>query len=225
MSQQAPSASQQRTTTNPGRQVAHRAFASELNDARYTFRESDAERAPVYALLPTGAAANRFFHVGALVEAEDIGSESEYWRGRIVDPTGTVFVYAGQYQQAAASVLRGIEPPAYVAVVGKPRTYETDDDDVLVSIRPESITVVDAATRDRWVTETAQLTVARLDSFDDADNGYGAIVHAHYEPDFDGYRGSVIEALESIDEERSSAEASDPAEAVSADEADEDSDS
>ena len=167
MSQQAPSASQQRTTTNPGRQVAHRAFASELNDARYTFRESDAERAPVYALLPTGGAANRFFHVGTLVEAEDIGSETEYWRGRIVDPTGTVFVYAGQYQQAAASVLRAIEPPAYVAVVGKPRTYETDDDDVLVSIRPESITVVDAATRDRWVVETAQLTLERLDALEE----------------------------------------------------------
>jgi len=121
----------------PTREVARRAFAHEYNDASYTFKESDDERAPVYALLPTGERANRVFIVGTLTETEDIGEDSEYWRGRIVDPTGTFFTYAGQYQPEAASALRDIEPPAYVAVVGKPRTFETDDGDVNVSVRPE----------------------------------------------------------------------------------------
>lgn len=39
----------------PMRAVAQRAFAEEFNDATYTFRESDADRASVYVLLPTGA--------------------------------------------------------------------------------------------------------------------------------------------------------------------------
>ena len=122
----------------PTREVARRAFAAEFNDATYTFKESDDDRAPVYSLLPTGQRANRVFIVGTLTETEDVGDDSEYWRGRIVDPTGTFFAYAGQYQPEATSVLRETETPAYVAVVGKPRTYETDEGDVNVSLRPES---------------------------------------------------------------------------------------
>ncbi|MDB2272912.1 DNA-binding protein, partial [Halorubrum ezzemoulense] len=77
----------------PTREVARRVCASEFNDAGYTFTESDDERAPVYALLPTGESSNRVFFVGTLTEKEDVGEDSEYWRGRIVDPTGTFFVY------------------------------------------------------------------------------------------------------------------------------------
>src|SRR6056297_2415883 len=107
----------------PTREVARRVFAREFNDASYTFKESDDERAPNYALLPTGERANRVFFVGTLTEKEDVGDDSEYWRGRIVDPSGTFFVYAGQYQPEAASMLRELEAPEYVAVAGKPRTY------------------------------------------------------------------------------------------------------
>ncbi|MFW6265140.1 MAG: DNA-binding protein, partial [Halanaeroarchaeum sp.] len=85
----------------PTREVARRVFAAEFNDATYTFKESDDERAPLYALLPTGERVNRVFIVGTLTETEDIGNENEYWRGRVVDPTGTFFVYAGQYQPEA----------------------------------------------------------------------------------------------------------------------------
>jgi RPA family protein len=159
--------------STPTREVARRVFASEFNDAGYTFTESDDERAPVYALLPTGESSNRVFFVGTLTEKEDVGEDAEYWRGRIVDPTGTFFVYAGQYQPEAASKLRDLEPPAYVAVVGKPRTYETDDGTVRVSVRPESITEVDAVTRDRWVAETARRTVERVAAFDDDGHGTG----------------------------------------------------
>jgi hypothetical protein len=184
----------------PTREVARRAFAREFNDASYTFKESDDDRAPVYLLLPTGERANRVFLVGTLTEKEDVGEDNEYWRGRIVDPTGTFFVYAGQYQPEAASTLRDLEPPAYVAVVGKPRTYETDDGSVNVSVRPESITQVDAATRDRWVVETAERTVERIGAFEEEGNEYAQMAREQYDLPVESYKNAAIEALGSLEE-------------------------
>ncbi|WP_331234521.1 RPA family protein [Natronorarus salvus] len=184
----------------PTREVAQRVFAREFNDASYTFKESDDERAPLYLLLPTGARANRVFFVGTLTEKNDVGEDNEYWQGRIVDPTGTFFVYAGQYQPEAATALREIEPPAYVAVAGKPRTYETDDGSINVSIRPESITEVDAGIRDRWVVETAERTIDRLKTFDDEANEYASMAREHYDLPVENYRQAVATALESLDE-------------------------
>jgi Uncharacterized protein conserved in archaea len=181
------------------REVAQRVFAAEFNDASYTFKESDDDRAPVYLLLPTGERANRVFVVGTLTETEDVGEDDEYWRGRIVDPTGTFFAYAGQYQPEAASMLRDLEPPAYVAVVGKPRTYETDEGDVNVSVRPESITEVDAATRDQWVVETADRTLDRIDAVDDAGNEYARMASEEYGDDATAYTDTVVAGLKSLE--------------------------
>lgn len=184
----------------PGREVAQRAFAREFNDATHTFQESDDDRAPVYALLPTGAKANRVFVVGTLTDTEDVGTDDEYWQGRVVDPTGTVFAYAGQYQPEVAGMLRDTDPPAFVAVVGKPRTYETDDGSVNVSLRPEHLTIVDEATRNRWVTETARRTLDRIERFDDATNEYAQMARDQYGDAVEPYRQAVIEAVESLDE-------------------------
>jgi len=184
----------------PTREVARRVFATEFNDATYTFKESDDERAPVYTLLPSGESANRVFFVGTLTEKEDVGEDDEYWRGRIVDPTGTFFVYAGQYQPEAASKLRDLEPPAYVAVVGKPRTYETDDGTVRVSVRPESITEVDADTRDRWVAETAARTIERVAAFEDEGNEYARMAREEYDLDPETHKAAALSALEDLDE-------------------------
>ena len=184
----------------PTREVARRVFATEFNDAGYTFKESDDERAPVYTLLPTGESANRVFFVGTLTEKEDVGEDDEYWRGRIVDPTGTFFVYAGQYQPEAASTLRDLEPPAYVAVVGKPRTYETDDGSINVSVRPESISVVDADVRDRWVVEAAERTIERVAAYDDEGNEYARMADEEYDLDPETYRAAALSALEGLDE-------------------------
>ena len=186
----------------PTREVARRVFAREFNDAGYTFKESDDERAPLYLLLPTGERANRVFIAGTLTEKEDVGEDSEYWRGRVVDPTGTFFVYAGQYQPEAASMLRELEPPAYVSIVGKPRTYETDDGTINVSVRPESINVVTADTRDRWVVETARRTLERVEAFDEEANEYAGMAREQYaDLPPSRYTEEAIAALESLDEE------------------------
>jgi RPA family protein len=186
------------SNTAPLREVAQRAFAREINAATHTFRESDDDRAPVYVLLPTGTKANRVFVVGTLTETTDVGTEDEYWQGRVIDPIGTVFIYAGQYQPDAAGTLRDIEPPAYVAVVGKPRTYETDDGTVNVSVRPEHLTIVDETTRDRWVAETAQRTLDRLEQFDEPTNEYAQLAREEYGETGEQYRHAVIEAVDPL---------------------------
>ena len=144
------------------RQTAKRAFAAEFEDATEIFQEGNNERSPKFAMLPTGERANRVLAMGTLTEAENIGKKSDYFQARVVDPTGTFFVYAGKYQPEAMSVLRDIETPAYVAVVGKPRSYETDEGDTLVSLTPESITTIEQGTRDAWVVETAEQTLERI---------------------------------------------------------------
>lgn len=191
--------------SQPRRQVARRLFAREFNDATYTFKESDGEYAPLYTLLPTGERANRVFVVGTLTETQDVGSDSEYWQGRVVGPTGTFFVYAGQYQPEAASVLRETEAPAYVAIVGKPRTYETDDGEVNVSLRPESITIVDSETRDRWVVETAQRTIERVERYSSAEQPTPYIRMAEEQYGADGvreYKREALAALEALTEDQ-----------------------
>lgn len=195
-------------SSTPTREIARRVFAAEFNDATYTFKESDDDRAPVYVLLPTGQRANRVFVVGTLTETEDVGEDSEYWQGRIVDPNGnTFFTYAGQYQPDAASMLRELEPPAYVSVVGKPRTYETDEGEVNVSIRPESISTVEEATRDRWVVETAERTVERIQAFEeDSPDEYVQMAKEEYDLPVENYRRAAVEALESLQGAEASAD-------------------
>ncbi len=199
------------------REVARRVFAREFGDSSHTFKESDDDRAPTYLLLPTGEKANRVFVVGTLTEKEDIGEDSEYWRARVVDPTGTFLVYAGQYQPEAVDALRDIEPPEYVAVVGKPNTYEPEDEDgetdvgesedspadenessrdVITSIRPESINVVDAETRDRWIGETAERTLDRIEG----EANEKEMAHEIYGDGISPrYKDVVVDALESLE--------------------------
>ena len=146
----------------PGRrEVAYRVFAAEFDDATVAYSESDEERAPNYVVTPTGARANRLFAVGVLTAVEDVNPEMV--RGRVVDPTGPFVTYAGQYQPDALAFLERADPPAFVALTGKARTFEPDDGDaVYSSVRPESINAVAADTRDRWVVTAAERTLTRI---------------------------------------------------------------
>ncbi|HML26433.1 MAG TPA: DNA-binding protein, partial [Methanomethylovorans sp.] len=99
------------------REVARRIFAQEFRESNLTFKDGNDQYSPQYLFTPTGAKVNRMFIVGTLTEKEDIGSESEYWRGRVSDPTGSFFIYAGQYQPEAAQVLSECDTPEFVAIV------------------------------------------------------------------------------------------------------------
>ncbi|KOX91758.1 hypothetical protein AMS69_16740 [Haloarcula rubripromontorii] len=146
----------------PGRrEVAHRLFAAEFDDADFSYSESDEERAPNYVVTPTGARVNRLFLVGVLTELEQVNDD--VLRARVVDPTGPFVIYAGQYQPDELAFLEAADPPMFVAVTGKARTFQPDDSDrVFTSVRPESISEVDADTRDRWVVQAAEQTVSRI---------------------------------------------------------------
>jgi len=152
----------------PGRrEVAYRLFAAEYDDADFSYSESDEERAPNYVVTPSGARVNRLFVVGVLTELERVNED--VLRARIVDPTGAFVVYAGQYQPDALAFLERAEPPTFVALTGKARTFKPDDaDTVYTSVRPESINEVDAETRDRWVVQTAEQTLHRVATMADA---------------------------------------------------------
>jgi hypothetical protein len=143
------------------REVARRVFAAEFDDATLSYSESDEERAPNYVVTPTGARVNRLFGVGALTEVEQVNDD--VLRGRIADPTGVFVTYGGQYQPDAAAFLERATPPCFVAITGKGRTYQPDDSDrIFTSVRPESLTAVDADTRDRWVVAAAEATLDRI---------------------------------------------------------------
>jgi len=149
-------------TELPGnRETAYRVFAAEFDDATVDYQEGEEERAPNYVVTPTGARANRIFVVGVLTEIESVNED--VLRARIVDPTGAFVVYAGQYQPDEMAALERLDPPAFVAVTGKARTFQPEDSDrVFTSVRPESVNTVDAETRDRWVVRTAEHTVERV---------------------------------------------------------------
>ena len=148
--------------SGPGRrEVAYRLFAAEFDDASLSYSESDEERAPNYVVTPTGLRLNRLFAVGVATEVESINEDT--LRGRIVDPTGAFVTYAGQYQPEAQAFLDRTTPPAFVAITGKARTFEPEDSDrVFTSVRPESLSEVDADTRDRWVVSAAKATLHRI---------------------------------------------------------------
>lgn len=179
------------------REIAYCIFAAELKESNLQAKEGQDQYSPQYLITPTGAKANRVFIVGTLTEKEDIGTDSEFWRGRIVDPTGAFFVSAGQYQPEAAQVLAKTAPPEFIAVVGKPATYTTKEGNVLISIRAESMHVVDAATRDRWVVETANLTTKRLAKLQGNESD-AVKAREHYNTDVEHYKAMVAMALESM---------------------------
>jgi RPA family protein len=146
------------------REPARRVFASELRECRYQFKDGEDEKSPTFVLLPTGERSNRIFIVGTLTEKTRQGEQNVFYRGRVVDPTGTFFVMAGSYQPEAMQQLAKIDTPAFVAVIGKPNLYTKPDGSVLVSIRVEAITVVDKDTRELWVLDTAARMLDRLDA-------------------------------------------------------------
>lgn len=145
------------------REVAWRLFSAELNGAVYEIK-GEAEKSPSYAVTPLGAMVNRVLMAGVLTEKENVGTEDDpLWRGRVQDTlSGSFYINIGRFQPEAAEAIAGIDTPAYVAVVGKVRTYTTDDGRTFVSVRPETISVIDETARDLWLLEAAESSWSRL---------------------------------------------------------------
>jgi RPA family protein len=145
------------------REAAWRVFASEYNDATIEIK-GEGEKTPSYVVTPLGAKVNRLFVIGVLTDVENVSEGGDLVRAHISDPTGVFTLYSGQYQQDATTALSNIEVPAFVAVVGKARTYTPEEGTLYVSIRPETVIEVDATVRDQWILETCESTKDRIEA-------------------------------------------------------------
>lgn len=175
------------------REPARRVFAGELREVKLQFREGEDEKSPSFVLLPTGSRCNRIFLVGTLTEKERRGDQNVFYHARIADPTGTFFLMAGSYQPEAMQQIARIEPPAFVAVIGKPNLFESQTGSMLVSVRAESVTTVDRETRDLWVLDAARATLQRLEELGKTEDSKKAEEHYHADPAV--YRRMVYDAL------------------------------
>jgi RPA family protein len=145
------------------REIAWRLFSSELNSATYELKGDD-EKSPSYVVTRLGAMVNRVLVAGVLTEKENVGTDDEpMWRGRVQDlAAGNFFINVGRYQPEAAAAMADIDTPAFIAVVGKVRTYTGDDERVFVSIRPECVVKITEDIRAQWILEAARSTWDRL---------------------------------------------------------------
>ncbi|MGA1872096.1 MAG: DNA-binding protein [Thermoplasmatota archaeon] len=150
------------------REVARRVFAVEYNRSQHEDRGLE-ENAPNYIITPLGATVNRVYFVGVMMTKSNTGSDdSPQYRVEVRDPTGTFYLYAGQYQPQALTAIGKLEPPALVGVVGKVRTFVKEDGTFYASVKPEVVFPVDIPQRDKWIVETSKYTMERLRAVKDA---------------------------------------------------------
>ena len=145
------------------RETAWRVFAGEYNDSTVEIK-GEGEKVPSYIVTPLGAKINRLFIIGVLTDVENISESGELLRAHVSDPTGVFTLYSGQYQQDVTKTLSDIDVPAFVAIVGKARTYTPEEGVFYVSIRPENIVEVSAEARDQWILETCTITKNRIEA-------------------------------------------------------------
>ena len=150
------------------REVAWRVFAGELNDSSLVVT-SDEERAPTYVITPLGAKVNRVYIVGVVTDLENVGSSEEpMWRAKIIDPTGTTYVSAGQFQPEAAVAMSKLTVPGFAAVIGKVRIYSPEEGVMYISVRPETVKVVEKDMRNAWVLDACIGLKHRLEAVSEA---------------------------------------------------------
>lgn len=181
------------------REVAKRIFAYEFNRSTHKIQPEE-DKAPVYVLTPLGMKCNRVFIVGALLDKDEIKPDSGIWRIRVADPTGTFIGYVGRFQPDALESLMEIEPPEFVAIVGKVRVFERNGR-LFVSVRPEHISVVDSEVRDYWVYETALKTIERIKKMEAKEDEDCKLAWQIYNPNLNEYRQVVKQALTTLKEE------------------------
>lgn len=144
------------------RETAYRVFSKELNSSVISKKGTE-EMSPSYVITPLGTMINRVLIAGVLTEIENAGSEDEpMWRGKVQDVAGNFFISVGKFQQEASASMANLEAPCYVSMIGKVRTYTTNDDRTFVSVRPEHIVRIEENDYFAWLLETAKSVWSRL---------------------------------------------------------------
>jgi len=179
------------------RQVAKYMFTNELKNSvvPHIVNKDDEQFASTHVISPTGQELSRVFVCGTLTEVEDIGADTSYYRARLVDQTGAIAVYAGEYQPEAVAAIEDVEIPAYVGVVGKINLFETPDKTIIPSIRAESVFVIDEDTIRTWSFMAARNLITYIDD-PTIEVEPKALAEAHYGDQNAEYKEMAIKALE-----------------------------
>ncbi|MBQ6548148.1 MAG: glycerol dehydrogenase, partial [Candidatus Methanomethylophilaceae archaeon] len=112
---------------------------------------------------PLGTMINRVMISGVLTEIENSGTDDEpMWKGRVQDIAGNFFISVGKFQQEASASMANLEAPCYVSIIGKVRTYTTNDGRTFVSVRPEHIVRIEEDDYFAWLLETSRSLWKRL---------------------------------------------------------------
>jgi len=181
------------------REPAKRVFAAELREAIETMKDESDEKSPTYVLLPTGERCNRIFVCGTVTSRDKNGSDQNvYYRARVSDPTGVFYLQAGQYQPEAMAQMANIDAtnPCSVAVVGKPSVYEGNEGKKYLSLRVESVHVIDNETRAQWVLDTVKMTLDRIDAFENGDAPDVILARDKYSQTPEHWRNMVRDVLQ-----------------------------
>ena len=134
-----------------------RVFAGEYGGSTLSVQDEDSGK-PAWVVTPGGAWCRFMFLSGALTEVVEIGDMVHI---RIADPTGVFNLIIGGRNTVLAETLCKIPVPSFVTVTGRAQMY-LKNGEVMLSVRPDSIRVVDRLVRDQWVLATAKSTVGRL---------------------------------------------------------------
>ena len=144
------------------RETAYRVFSKELNSSIES-KKGNEEMSPSYVISPLGSMINRVMIAGVLTEIENAGTEDEpMWRGKVQDEAGNFFINVGKFQQEASASMANLEAPCYVSIIGKVRTYTTNDGRTFVSVRPEHIIRTEEEEYKAWLLESARSVWDRL---------------------------------------------------------------
>jgi hypothetical protein len=96
---------------------------------------------------------------GALTEVVET---ADVLHCRLADPTGAFDIVSGGRRAAITEQIKSIPVPSFIGVSGIAQLYRRNGG-YAISIRPEYVQVIDRAVRDRWITVTADMTIARLE--------------------------------------------------------------
>lgn len=147
-------------------------------------------------LSPTGRVVAKVLLAGTAVEKEDLGKDESIWRIRVVDPTGSIMVMAGKFQPEAAQILAGLEIPSFVMVKGKLNVYEPEPDSRIISIRPDSVTVITGTDRDALILDAALSTVRSIKKADP--EIMKKVIDTYEKYDLEAYELMSKQAIESL---------------------------
>ena len=134
-----------------------RVFAGEYGGSTLSVQDEDSGK-PAWVVTPGGAWCRFMFLSGALTEVAESG---DMVHTRIADPTGAFNLMIGGRHTALAETFCRLPVPSFVTVTGRAQMYRKNGE-VLLSVRPDNVLVVDRLVRDQWVLATAGSTLERL---------------------------------------------------------------